>query len=223
MFEPSCGHHRLDDKRRLVHWSLRFVLLAAIVTSVSCSSTGTSYKGGVGYTERGSASWYGPGFHGKKTANGETYDMDELTAAHQTLPFETVIEVRNRDNGRRVRVRINDRGPFVGGRIIDLSRQAAREIDMLGPGTARVEIRVVSAPPPGGSGVFWVQAGAFQDADRARALYRDLEADYSQIKIESEGGWHRVRLGPYSKKKQAEKTRRDLRYEGISAVVLKAG
>jgi rare lipoprotein A len=207
----------------LIFWSLKGVLLTAIATSVACSSSGTTYKGGVGYTERGFASWYGPGFHGKTTANGETYDMDELTAAHQTLPFETVVEVRNRDNGKRVRVRITDRGPFVRGRIIDLSRRAAREIDMLGPGTARVELRVVNAPPPGGSGSFWVQAGAFQDADRARDLYRELKADYSQVKMDSQGGWHRVRLGPYTKKKKAEKTRRDLRYEGISAVVLKAG
>ena len=155
------------------------------------------------------------------TANGDIYDMNVLTAAHRTLPFNTVVEVRNRDNGKRVRVRINDRGPFVRGRIIDLSRQAASEIDMLGPGTARVEIRVVSAASST-SESYWVQAGAFQDADRAQSLFRELKSDYSNVKLETDGDWHRVRLGPYSKRKQAEKTRKNLRYEGISAVVLRS-
>lgn len=93
--------------------------------------------------ERGVASWYGEAFHGRSTANGERYDMHRLTAAHRTLPFGTVVEVRNLDNGRSVRVRINDRGPFVRGRIIDLSYAAAREIEMIGPGTARVELVLV--------------------------------------------------------------------------------
>ena len=203
-------------------WPQRLLLAALVVSGLACSSTGSRYKGDVGYTEKGVASWYGPGFHGRRTANGEVYDMDELTAAHKSLPFDSIVEVRNRDNGKRVRVRINDRGPFVGGRIIDLSRRAAKEIGMLGPGTAKVEIRVVTAPPEGGYGPFWVQAGAFQDKDKARTLYRRLRSDYSKVSMESEAGWYRVRLGPYSKKKQAEKTRRNLRYEGISAVILEA-
>ncbi|MEJ2086731.1 MAG: septal ring lytic transglycosylase RlpA family protein [Acidobacteriota bacterium] len=189
---------------------------------LACSSGAPTIRGGVGYSERGIASWYGPGFHGRRTANGEVYDMDTLTAAHKTLPFDSVVEVRNRDNGKRVQVRINDRGPFAHGRIIDLSRRAAEKIDMLGPGTARVEIRVVSGPPAMGTGQFWVQAGAFQDRDKARDLYRELRSDYSKVRLESQDGWHRVRLGPYTKKKKAEKTRRDLRYDGISAVVLEA-
>ncbi len=92
------------------------------------------------------ASWYGEKFHGRSTANGERYDMHGMTAAHPTLPFGTVVEVRNLDNGRSVRVRINDRGPFVRGRIIDLSYAAAREIEMIGPGTARVELTLVRRP-----------------------------------------------------------------------------
>ncbi len=213
----------ITTKYHMGHWSLAALLASLALSTLACSSAGTSYKGGVGYSQRGVASWYGPGFNGKRTANGEVYDMDDLTAAHKSLPFDSVVEVRNRDNGKRVQVRINDRGPFVGGRIIDLSRRAAKQIDMLGPGTARVEIRVVRAPPQGGFGPFWVQAGAFQDREKARALYKDLRAEYSKVKMESVDGWHRVRLGPYSKKKQAEKTRRNLRYEGISAVVLEAG
>lgn len=99
-----------------------------------------------GQTETGIASWYGPGFHGRTTANGETYDMEAMTAAHKTLAFGTMVRVDHLDNGRSVRVRINDRGPFVDGRIIDLSRRAARELDMLGAGIARVRVIVVETP-----------------------------------------------------------------------------
>lgn len=97
----------------------------------------------VGDTASGTASWYGPDFHGKKTSNGETYNMNAMTAAHKTLPMNTMVRVTNLGNGRQTTVRINDRGPFVAGRIIDLSRAAASSIDMLGAGTARVKLEVV--------------------------------------------------------------------------------
>src|SRR5438477_11829231 len=97
----------------------------------------------------GVASWYGPGFHGNRTANGEIYDQYELTAAHPSLPLGTRAMVTNLTNGRAVEVRINDRGPFVDGRAIDLSYAAARTIGMIGPGTSRVRIDVLGkAPPP---------------------------------------------------------------------------
>src|SRR5258708_35293001 len=102
-----------------------------------------------GHTETGIASWYGNPYHGRRTASGEIYDMEQLTAAHPTLPFQTVIEVTNLDNGKRVTVRITDRGPFAKGRILDLSHAAARAIEMLGPGTARVRLKVIKAPPAG--------------------------------------------------------------------------
>ncbi len=127
-------------------------------------------------TERGIASWYGPGFHHRRTANGEVFDQDALTAAHQTLPFNSLVEVRNLDNGKAVRVRINDRGPFVRGRVIDLSRGAARAIDMLGPGTARVEIRILRSPKGALRALYAVQVGAFEDRDRAVALCEELRA-----------------------------------------------
>lgn len=97
----------------------------------------------VGDTATGTASWYGPDFHGKKTSNGETYNMNAMTAAHKTLPMNTMVRVTNLGNGAQTTVRINDRGPFVAGRIIDLSRAAASSIDMLGAGTARVKLEVV--------------------------------------------------------------------------------
>ena len=97
-------------------------------------------------TDVGVASWYGTPYHGRQTASGETYDMYNLTAAHRKLPFQTWVEVENLSNGKRVDVRINDRGPFVGHRVIDLSQTAAKEIDMLGTGTARVRLTVVAGP-----------------------------------------------------------------------------
>jgi rare lipoprotein A len=96
-----------------------------------------------GFTQQGVASWYGPGFHGKKTASGETYDMHHLTAAHNVLPLHTTVKVTNLDNGKEVLVRINDRGPFVDDRVIDLSLSAALGLGMVKPGTAPVRITVV--------------------------------------------------------------------------------
>lgn len=106
------------------------------------------------YREEGIASWYGPGFHALNTANGEVYNQDDITAAHRTLPMPSWVEVENLDNGRRLTVRINDRGPFVGGRIIDLSRKSAQLLGVDRAGTARVRLRRVypdgapAAPPP---------------------------------------------------------------------------
>jgi rare lipoprotein A len=96
-----------------------------------------------GYVEKGIASWYGKKYHGRRTANGERYDMHAMTAAHKRLPFGTLVLVKNLDNGKKTRVRINDRGPFKKGRIIDLSYAAAREIGMVHDGLARVRIKVV--------------------------------------------------------------------------------
>ena len=100
----------------------------------------------IGYQQRGIASWYGNPYHGRATASGEIYDMERLTAAHRRLPFGVTTRVENLRNGKTVEVKINDRGPFVKGRIIDLSRAAARQIDLLGPGVARVRIEVIAAP-----------------------------------------------------------------------------
>jgi rare lipoprotein A len=128
------------------------LLLLLVAVAGGCASSPRYRTGGAGsadgglyssrFYQKGIASYYGRDFHGKRTANGEIYDMNGLTAAHRTLPFSTVLEVRNLENDRTVTVRINDRGPFVQGRIIDLSVGAARRIGMLGSGTAMVELRV---------------------------------------------------------------------------------
>ncbi len=98
--------------------------------------------------QRGGASWYGPGFHGRLTASGERFDMHALTAAHRTLPFGTLVRVHSLVNGREVDVRITDRGPFIGSRVIDLSRAAAQELDMLGLGFKEVVLMVPESTPP---------------------------------------------------------------------------
>ena len=197
------------------------IVLALALLASGCATTGSAYKDKPGYTERGLASWYGPGFHGKQAANGEIYDMNKLTAAHRTLPFDTVVQVRNRDNGRRVEVRITDRGPFIKGRIIDLSREAAKQLEMLGPGVAPVEIRVIAGGPTRGqTSDYWVQAGAFRDAGEAKAFQRRLRRDFPNAELTSEGGWHRVRLGPYDKRKSAQRTQRELERLGIDAYLL---
>jgi rare lipoprotein A len=102
-----------------------------------------------GFRETGVASWYGRDFHGKPTSSGEVYDMREMTAAHKTLPIPTWVEVTNLSNGKSVIVKVNDRGPFVDGRIIDLSQRAAEELDMIRAGTARVRVRALGAPVAG--------------------------------------------------------------------------
>lgn len=135
----------------------------------------------IGTTEKGEASWYGEPYNGRRAASGEIFNMEQLTAAHRTLPFQTWVQVTNLNNGKQVDVRITDRGPFVDGRILDLSRAAAREIDLLRTGVAPVELRVIKAPesasaptPSAPAGEFAVQAGAFSSRDRAEAVRTSL-------------------------------------------------
>ncbi len=136
-----------------------------------------------GYTEYGIASWYGYPYHGRRAASGEIYDMDEFTAAHRTLPFGTWVRVHNLDSGGAVTVRINDRGPFVDGRIIDLSRAAARQLKMIGPGTARVRLEVIAAPATISAGKFAVQVGAFRERENAERLSEQMMKRYGTARV----------------------------------------
>jgi len=151
------------------------------------------------YSEEGIASWYGVPYHGRRAANGEVYDMYKLTAAHRTLPFDTVVRVTNQKNGKQVEVRITDRGPFVEGRIIDLSLGAARELDMVGMGIAPVRITLVSGTANPAVGFFTVQIGAFLSRDNAERLRRQMEERYSFAVIQQydapQGLFFRVRVG----------------------------
>lgn len=131
----------------------------------------------------GTASWYGPDFHGRPTSNREIYDMYDMTAAHQTLPFGTRVMVTNLNNGRAVEVRINDRGPFVKNRIIDLSYAAARLLDMIGTGTAPVRLDILSEGGRPGQVGFIIQVGSFTDQGNARALKESLGERFGPVMI----------------------------------------
>jgi len=138
----------------------------------------------IGYTEQGVASWYGVPYHGRPAADGEIYDMETLVAAHRLLPFNTWLKVTNLANNKSVNVRVIDRGPFVAGRILDLSRAAAREIDLLGPGIGTVRFEVISAPLDNPATDFYaVQIGAFSVYDNAERLRSQYAQRFGEAHI----------------------------------------
>ena len=138
----------------------------------------------VGYTEEGIASWYGIPYHMRKAADGETYDMETLVAAHRVMPFNTWLRVTNLANNKTVSVRIIDRGPFVDGRIIDLSKAAARQIDLLGPGIGPVRLEVIAAPADIPADDFYaVQVGAFSVLENAEKLRAIFEQRFGTAKL----------------------------------------
>lgn len=136
-----------------------------------------------GYSETGLASWYGHPYHGRAAADGEIYDMETLVAAHRTLPFNTWVRVVNLTNNRSVEVRIIDRGPFVDGRIIDLSHAAAKAIDLIGPGTAQVRLEITRMPEISGPAAFAVQVGAFRDRANAERLRARMAEQYGSARL----------------------------------------
>lgn len=191
-----------------------------------------------GTVEKGEASWYGHPYHGRRTASGERYDMHQLTAAHRTLPFETWVMVTRRDNGRSVEVRINDRGPFIKGRVIDLSYAAARRIGLDVDGVAPVSVEVLGRHPQSpeetpspstieesaGATCWWVQVGAFGDPANARRAVDRLEAagEHAVI-VEGPGGLERVRVGPFDSERAVEKALERIRSDWPEAVLVTCG
>ena len=176
-----------------------------------------------GYVEYGIASWYGPGFHGKRTASGEIYNMYKLTAAHKTLPLGTYVKVINLENGKSVIVKVNDRGPFVEGRIIDLSYAAAKKIGMLRKGTAKVKLIALGKkidhkyePVDVEKGKFYVQIGAFKNKLNAyrfkNKIYRKYRIETKVVKLE---GYYRVLAGPVYSYSKAKKFKVKLRNLGL--------
>jgi rare lipoprotein A len=177
-------------------------------------------------TEQGNASWYGVPFNGRRASNGEIYDMHKLTAAHRTLPFDTVVRVTNLSNGKSTVVRITDRGPFVDNRIIDLSMAAAREIDSIAPGVVPVRLEILSAGIDPASGFFTVQIGAFRDRGNAERLRQRLNAAYSPIFIQPydspDGLYYRVRVGKVPGEDAAHQFGEQLRSrEGFTPMVVR--
>jgi rare lipoprotein A len=162
----------------------------------------------IGYHEEGVASWYGPGFDGHRTASGERFDMRQLTAAHRTLPFGSMVQVRSLVNDRRVTVRINDRGPFSRGRMLDLSRAAALQLGMIGQGTHWVELRVLSYRGSSEKdGALWIQVASFDDGAHARDLLAKLKDQYSEVRLIAidllTGTRYRVQVGRFTTEREA--------------------
>lgn len=199
-------------------------LLLIILLCCACSAKKSSYKGGSagtrpytiagktyyplksshGFVEEGLASWYGPGFHGKTTANGETYNQYAMTAAHKILPLGTKVRVTRLDNGRSILVRINDRGPFVDNRVIDLSRAAATRLEMMGTGTTKVRVQSVGELAQASAsgdikGEFYIQVGAFGQKENARKLITALTAEKrsGRLIFGNNNMWN-VQIGPWN-------------------------
>jgi rare lipoprotein A len=171
-----------------------------------------------GYRVRGLASWYGTKFHKLRTSSGEKYDMYALTAAHKTLPIPCYVRVKNLDNGRMSVVKVNDRGPFHEGRVIDLSYAAAVKLGLLPKGTAHVEVEALTVKRRGGSPVahFYVQAGAFKTRAFAESLRIKLShLTPSPVFIESYQQHFLVRVGPFADRAMTEQLKRTLRQQGV--------
>lgn len=199
----------------------------------------TPISSAAGFREKGIASWYGHPFHGRKTASGEIYNMHAHTAAHRILPMGTFLRVRNLENQREIIVRINDRGPFVKNRIIDLSYRSATEIGMIEKGTAPVEITAVkkdsvalrdgmeSDHPDFFTGNFSVQVGAYADRDRADAIgkrLREFEKEVFITRASMDGkSIYRVRVGRFASRQRAEELKHRLSKNGYKNVFTVSG
>jgi rare lipoprotein A len=184
----------------------------------------------LGSADVGLASWYGREFHGRKTSSGEVYDMHQLTAAHRDLPLGTWIMVTNLDNGRSVEVRVNDRGPFVPGRIVDVSYGAGRLLGMIGPGVVPARV-TVTRPATGDSGAslglaarFTVQVGSFASQGNARALERSLADAFPGVEVvrRTVGAdtYYRVWVGDFPRRADAQAMAETLASRGLSVVIL---
>lgn len=177
------------------------------------------------YAQRGIASWYGGKFHGNPTASGEIYNMFELTAAHRTLPLGTSVMVTNLENGRSVEVRINDRGPFVRGRIIDLSYAAARAIGIVEKGTTNVEVVAfgIAEAPHDEAPIYAVQVGSFSDRENAERLLNQLQEvfgeAYMTILETTQGNYYRVRVGRFSTREMAYRMAEKIVSLGYSVLI----
>jgi rare lipoprotein A len=203
--------------------------LLALALLVSCARP-PAHTVSPGSADVGLASWYGRDFHGRKTSSGEIYDMHQLTAAHRDLPMGTWIMVTNLDNGRSVEVRVNDRGPFVSGRIVDVSYAAARLLGMIGPGVVPARVTVTrlatgeGGAPLGLAARFTVQVGSFASPENARALERSLAGEFPGVEVvrRTVGAetYYRVWVGDFALRWDAESMAERLARHGLSVIVL---
>lgn len=204
------------------------IILAIAIACVGCGhkKIKTATPPTIGSSETGIASWYGHPYHGRRAANGEIYDMEKMTAAHRTYPFDTWIRVKNLTNDRTVDVRIQDRGPFIRGRIIDLSKAAAREIELIGPGVAKVQLTVIAPPKDLAREpeLFTIQVGAFREHDRALALEMEMKQKLGAARIIERAGdpvMYRVLAGEFASTAEAEAAAQQIRTDGGAAFVVR--
>jgi rare lipoprotein A len=207
--------------------SRRALLLVPLISlAAACAGRRIPAPPSPGTVQEGLASWYGLEERGRPTASGEIMDPESMTAAHRTYPFGTVVQVEDIDTGRSVEVSINDRGPFIRGRIIDLSHGAARELGIVGRGVARVRIRVLSTGVGLPAGYAWrVQTGSFLEEARARQLAQRIEErGFQPVQISEyrEGGrtYFRVWVGSFEDRAQAEALAARFRRDGQPAFVI---
>ncbi len=200
----------------------RYLIFFFGALTISCKSSQSVNNATV--IEQGVASWYGPNFHGKKTANGEIYNMNDLTAAHRTLPFNTVVKVVNIQNQKVVEVRINDRGPFAKDRIIDLSKKSAEKIDMIESGTAKVSLSIVGStgrnlPNNLKMQSFTIQMASFHSRQLAQAKKVEVTGSWIQ-KVTSNGRQiFRVYYGRYKTSHEASIELQNLKQKGLDGFV----
>jgi len=202
----------------------RFAGMLLLGVGAACAMLpGTTKNYHPGTIEKGIASWYGEPFHGRATASGEIYDMYGITAAHRTLPLGTHVRVTNLQNGRVIKLKVNDRGPFVRGRILDLSYGAAKRLGTVEAGTVRVKIEVLDLPRNANS-PFTIQVGAFSLEANARELSGRLKREYAEVSVKSvssqSGSYYRVQVGHFTNEHHARKTARRIeRKEGLQTFV----
>ncbi|QFY91104.1 septal ring lytic transglycosylase RlpA family protein [Magnetovirga frankeli] len=190
-------------------------------------------KSSAGFVERGIASWYGPQFHGKKTSNGEVFDMNRISAAHPTLPLPTYVRVTNLETGKQIVVRVNDRGPFKKNRVIDLSKAAATKLGIIAKGTGLVEVRAIDPGRPGQEppkpqpihGDLFIQVGAYGDPANARAMQGRILSQLGQkARIVPPAGsgraLYRVQVGPYKSVEETDTQAARISGMGIETYII---
>lgn len=204
---------------------LRHSLIAALVLCIALL-TGCAHRArpALGSVEVGTASWYGEDFHGKPTASGEPYDMYGISAAHKTIPLGSTVRVTNLGNGNQVIVPINDRGPFVGDRIIDMSYGAARQLGMVDAGLARVRVEVLEMPRYYSGGRYALQFGSFAEKENARRLVSTLQSKGYTPSIEEATVYgntvYRVRFGAFTTLDTAKSYEQKCASQGLTCFVV---
>ncbi|MCB0307839.1 MAG: septal ring lytic transglycosylase RlpA family protein [Bdellovibrionales bacterium] len=200
------------------------LLFIPLILALSLTKCGVAHKAPKSFdtpdATSGYASWYGRDFHGKKTASGEVYNMHEFTAAHRYLPFGTLVRV-TRKNGESTLVRINDRGPFVKGRILDLSYAAAKTIGLSRDGVALVDIEIVERPLDNNE--HWIQLGSFNAKDNANRHVHELSKSFPEqnLRVMSQNSYFRVMAGPFESEDSAKAAERRFQKKGYSTLMKK--